>query len=274
MYPSSHYLVVGDAGSRKSTFAATFPKPAFVFQMDSHAKAMPYRRRGLQGETGQIITVEGMEDQGGIIPFELIMHPKHPEQVLFRIEHYQTAEISAGADYIYAYENFLARLGSLRKEVRAGKWKTVIFDSLSSLLFEARKLDEYKMNPSLDEGRKAHGLQSYGAAARAIEELMRSHLSSMPCNVVVLGHLKTERDKVGNIIEYLPEAPGSLPRQLPAVFPEAYVMLTDDKGECYLKTRKTDMYTATSQIPCPNPCQPTYRALWQDFAKEFENLED
>ena len=268
-YPNSHFLICGDAGTRKSTLAAMFPKPIFVFQMDSYAKAMPYRRKGLQGEQGELVTVQGMEQSGGVIPYELIMNPKKEDQVLFRIEHFQTADVSQGVDYIYAFENFLARLPSIQQEVRQGQWATVVFDSLSSLAYEARKLDEYKMNPAIEEGRKAHGMQSYGAAARAIEELVRSNLSSMRCNVVLLGHLQVERDALGNVTDHWPAAPGQLSRQLPGVFPESYIVHAEADGANWLQTQSGNGYVATTQIPAPNGCEATYKAIWSQLEAEF-----
>lgn len=269
-YPFNHYLVVGNAGSRKSTFAATFPKPALVIQMDTHGKAMPYRRRGLQGEKGRMVTAEGMEDFGGVIPYEHVVHPKHKEQTLFRIEYYHTGDIQGGHNYIYAYENLLSRLPSIQKEVADGRWATVIFDSLSSLSYEARKLDEYKMNPAVGEGKKAHGKQVYGAAARAIEELLRSGIGGLACNLVVIGHLRDERDKDGNSTgNYVVEAPGQLPKQLPSVFPEVYITQINEEGETYLQTRSSQQFIATSQIPAPNPCETTFKALWADWEKEM-----
>jgi hypothetical protein len=269
-YPSNHYLIYGNAGSRKSTFAATFPKPALVIQMDTHGKAMPYRRRGLQGEKGRMVTAVGMEDQGGVIPYEHVMHPKHKDQLLFRIEYYHTGDIQGGVHYMYAYENLLNRLGGIQKEVDAGQWQTVIFDSLSSLAYEARKLDEYKMNPAVGEGKKAHGKQVYGAAARAIEELLRSGVGGLACNLVVIGHLRDERDKEGNPTgNYVVEAPGQLPKQLPSVFPEVYIAQIDEQGETYLQTRSSQEFIATSQIPAPNPCVPNFKALWTDWEKEM-----
>lgn len=269
-YPSSHFLLTGDAGSRKSSIAAQFPKPCFVFQMDSYAKAMPYRRRGVPGEEGNIVTAEGMEDLGGMIPYETVMSTKDEKQLLFRIEHYQTADVSQGVDYIYAFENFLARLPAIQKEIAHGQWATVIFDSLSSIAYEARKLDEYKMNPAIEEGKKAHGLQSYAAAARAIEELVRSNLSSMRCNVVLIGHLGTEKDAMGNITAYWPAAPGSLPRQLPSVFPESYVIHADENGKNWLQTQSGNGYTATTQIPAPNGVEASYKAIWSQWEKELQ----
>lgn len=269
-YPVNHYLICGNAGSRKSTFAATFPKPALVIQMDTHGKAMPYRRRGLQGQKGNMVTAEGMEDQGGVIPYEHVVHPKNKDQLLFRIEYYHTGDIQGGADYIYAYENLLSRLPSIQKEVSEGKWATVIFDSLSSLAYEARKLDEYKMNPNLELGKKAHGMQSYGAAARAIEELLRSGVGGLSCNLVVIGHLMDEKDGNYNSTgQYLVNAPGKLAKDLPSVFPEVYIAQIDEEGETYLQTRSSQQFIATSQIPAPNPCEPTFKALWAEWEKEI-----
>lgn len=274
-YPNSFFFVVGDAGSRKSSFAATFPKPMLVIQMDARGKAMPYRMRGIQGKKGFMVTAPGMEEKGGRIPYELIIHPKDEKKLLVRIEHYQTADMQQGVDYVYGYENFMARFPGIKKEVEEGKYRTVVFDSLSSISYEARKLDEKKMNPAIEEGKKPHGKQVYGAAAVAIEELIRSNLASLDANVVLIGHLMQERTKEGEVTgKYLPSAPGQLPWQLPSAFPESYVMLVDENGETYLKTRSTDVYIATSQIPAPNPCAPSYKALWTNWQEQIILDED
>lgn len=44
-----HVIVYGDAGAKKSTFAATFPKPMLVFMWDPFGKDGPYLRRGVVG---------------------------------------------------------------------------------------------------------------------------------------------------------------------------------------------------------------------------------
>jgi len=43
-----HVVVMGDPGARKSTFAATFPKPMLVLNFDPMGKETPYL---LAGET-------------------------------------------------------------------------------------------------------------------------------------------------------------------------------------------------------------------------------
>lgn len=48
--PPIHCLVYGDPGSRKSTFAATFPTPLHVFFFDPFGKEMPYLRMGSPSE--------------------------------------------------------------------------------------------------------------------------------------------------------------------------------------------------------------------------------
>lgn len=48
-YPTL-FLVYGNAGSKKSTFAATFPKPMLVLSFDNRGKERPYLRKGEPGK--------------------------------------------------------------------------------------------------------------------------------------------------------------------------------------------------------------------------------
>lgn len=274
-YPDSFWLILADAGVGKSTVAATWPKSMLVIHADARGKAMPYRMRGIQGKKGFMVTAPGMEERGGRIPYELIMHPKDEKKLLIRIEYYNTADVNQGVDYIYALENFNARFPSIKKEVEEGKYRTIVMDSLSGLEYEGRKLDEKKMNPAIEEGRRPHGMQSYGAARVAIEEMVKSNLASLDCNVVILGHLEAEKLKDGNPTgRYLAAAPGKLSTQLPAACPEAYILLQDAEGNAYFKTKGDQTYIATSQIPAPNPCPPSYKALWTNWQKQIILDED
>lgn len=272
--PATSFLIYGDSGAGKSTFAATFPKPALVLQTDPYAKGMPYRRKGIQGESGQIITASGMEDKGGVINYDDILHAK-TEKLMFRLERYNTEDIHGGTDYIYGFENILARFSLLRQEIKEGKWATVIFDSLTSLEFEVRKLHQYKLNPESKSGAKQDARQWYGASAQAVEELCYGQLTWLPCNVVVLAHIKEDKDNIRDTLFWTPAAPGAQGRRLPGCFAEAYVIKKiRGQEESILQTRSDADYMATSQIPAPNPCVPTYKAIWELWEKEMKKEEE
>lgn len=263
------FLVYGDSGVGKSTFAATFPKPALVIQTDPFAKAMPFKRKGMIAESSYIQTADA---PGGKIYYDKIVRPKD-EKLLFQIERYSTENIQGGSGHIYGYENLMARLNSIREEVMAGQWKTVIFDSLSTMEFEVRKLHQYKLNPESKSGSKQDARQWYAASTQAIEELCFSQLTWLPCNVVVLAHVREEKDNVRDTLYWTPAAPGAQGRRLPACFAEVYYMkkVKGEENESLLQTRANADYMATSQIPAPNPCKPEYKAVWEDFVKQQES---
>lgn len=249
-----HVMPYGDAGSLKSTLAATFPKPEVVLFFDKYAKATPYRRRGLRGPT--------VEEDG--LQVEYVMSAKEKGKAVVKIVHFADQDIR-DSDNVYAIEHFEAFLPRLYDEVRQGTWATVVLDSLSFLEYASRKCEQYKRNPESNAGKTQDARQWYRDSSEALEEVCFA-ITSLPCNVVVTAHANQSVDKQRELMLYTPEAPGKKGRTLPAAFGEVYAMHYDPEDEeVVMQTTKSADYIACTQINAPNWCEPKYEALWSNF---------
>ena len=242
-----HVMIYGDAGSKKSTFAATFPKPLLVFMFDPRGKDRPYLRHA------HSLSDEYTDDYGSLCQQAL----DADGNILIQLERYLDADPEAPA----AYERFRQRMRAFPAE--HVYWQTVVFDSLTYMELMARKLDQYKINKGARDGR-----QHYAASTSAIEDMLGIRAGSMPMNVVVCAHIEEHKDEVHGHMIYNPAAPGQQSKKLPAGFSElyrAYVVSdgTPPTNRWLLQTEKSALYNAASQIPAPNPCVPDYEALWQ-----------
>lgn len=237
-------MVYGDPGSKKSTFAATFPQPILIFAFDPFGKERPYLRLG---EAAPLYT----DDLG--TPVTQVLRG---DQLVAQVEYYYDAEPTRPQ----AYQRFLQRLLQFPAEFAA--WPTCVFDSLTYMEMHARKQDQYKTNRGAADKR-----QHYAFSTEALEDTIGLRIGAWPMNVVVIAHVTEKQDQVHGNMLYNPAAPGQLSKKLPAGFTEQYhaYVVTDEKGVNHwlLQTEKSGLWNAASQIPAPNPCAPTYEALWQ-----------
>ena len=87
---------------------------------------------------------------------------------------------------------------------------------------------------------------------------------SFPCNVVLVAHEKVYENETTHEIMREVEVGGTLGRNLKVGFGEFYHMMNDPVKGRYLQTQKDHMWTANSKY-APNPCDPTYSAIWQNY---------
>lgn len=260
-YQLIHCFVYADPGRKKSTFAATFPKPMLVLGFDAYSKMSPYRRRGKRGPQ---MNIDGT-------PTEFIMSAQEPDRAIIQLEQYYDEDIyDARAEY--AWERFRNRIATLHQEVRDGMWATVVLDSCSSLEFAIRKYEEYKANPVTKKGNDQDQRQHYHRSSSGVEEICYT-MAWLPCNVVVLAHVRMEKDNVRGTVYWTPEVPGVKNRRLPGAFGEVYTMHCDpaaekDEERFYLQTIDDGNYIAATQIPAPEYAQPHYKALWTHYKPE------
>lgn len=259
-HPSTSFLVYGDPGSGKSHFAATFPKPMLVLCTDPRGKAMPYLRWGKLEE-------EGFDDAG--TPFQRI-HSRTSGKMGIQLEYYADDNIRGGTNTIYAYERLEERLISLKTEVYAGAWRTLVLDSLSFLEYQVRKLHQYKLNPESNAGKVQDARQWYNSSAEVVEEFCYSQLTWLPINVVVLAHVRDAKANIRGNATWTPEAPGVKGRKLPGAFAEVYVLHSTTEGR-YLQTQNDTSFIATSQIMAPEVFDPTYTKLWEVWDAQSSN---
>lgn len=253
-----HVLTYGDAGSHKSSLAASFPKPICVQFFDKFAKAGPYRRAGRRGP---MIT----DDPTWGIDIEYVMSTREPDKAIIEIDYFNDAEnLRGGPHTIYAAERFEHRFGDLFEEVRSGKWATVVLDSITFFEFAIRKLEQYKRNPISNQGNKQDARQWYARSAEGIEETCYA-MADMRCNIVVCAHVREVQDVLRELLLWTPEAPGKKNRGLPAAFGEVYAMHYDAEVGTCIQSHRDESFIACTQINAPDGALPIYQKLWDNY---------
>lgn len=258
MRPWVHNLVYGQSGAGKSTYAATFPGPQLVFMFDPLSKTSPYLAGGVPSGV--------LPDPQSGIPWQEVYN--EAGSVLRRIEYFLDANPNAPK----SYELFLRRFTLVHNGLTAAfegdtkareafPWQTLIFDSMTKLELMARKMAQYKLNPTGKDPR-----QWYAYSTEALEEVMDFRVCTLPCNAVVICHTDKEKEDVAGLQLRSPNLPGRLKGNSPASFGEFYhlSMTRDEKGNFIrrLQTRGDQFFNASTMIDAPNFCDPHYANLW------------
>lgn len=244
-----HVLVYGESGSGKSTFAATFPKPMRVLMWDPLGKDTPFVKLG---------RAQDPVKEKGENRWRSILHPKKDVEIA-RIDYFHNTKLTSPD----AYEHYQARILEVEKEVAKEKIATVVFDSITFAELAARKLHQYRLNATARDPR-----QFFAGSTDLLEEALMITLGGFPCNLVVIAHVDEDKDEVAGTFVRNPMAPGRLRKRLSSGYQELYrqYVYRDEGGErTYgLQTKADDRFNAASQIGAPDPCYPSYKALWAE----------
>lgn len=134
------------------------------------------------------------------------------------------------------------------KEVREGKYKTVIFDSTSLLTDLAME-----QALALDPKRSATGGPLWNVHYSMVRNLVEGKLRQLlqlPANILVISHLEIVKDDEGKIIGTQPLLPGALSIKTPGYFDEVYYAFSrtkEGKPDFYLQTLPRGHYKARSR---------------------------
>lgn len=144
------------------------------------------------------------------------------------------------------------------------KYKTIVLDSLTTFSSATLKYI-VDTNPGVKRPISKQGQQptpaDYGVLKREFAKLIPGILS-LPCNVIMLGHISTERDDTTGEIIRGTMLDGSFGKELPIYFKEVWTTKVDDKGQYWAQTKTDTKFTCRSQIPgLPNPLKLTYEEL-------------
>lgn len=257
--PLIKVCVMGIAGSGKTHFAATFPKPMLVLQCDSDGKEGPYVERGI------VLAAPTYGDLAQ--PVTRVMSLKAPDRELIRIERF--------ADRSYAEPDGFARLMSrieiAAREAEAGQWATIVLDGYSLAHFLAKEMRARgPFIAPFDTKKGEHKVDAF--ATTDIERLVNGWLTaSLQCNVVLPCHVDEDRDETAGGTQLRnPKAPGRMRQGTPAAFPEVYRVYTvpqpDGSLAYQLQTKQDGQFNCFSQkLNAPNPCYPSYESLWTNW---------
>jgi len=267
--PNLHVLLFAPPGSGKSHFAATFPKPLLVLAFDPVGKMTAYYERGEPSP----------EQEGAVGQGVVTVTSKRTYKLIEQVEFYHDDELTRDGGMVpVAYERFLARLPLLYDEVREGKWKTVVLDSLTPMKLASHNLHHYKLNKTDKDERRWDKL-----ATDDLEQALCCRLTTLRCNVIIIAHVDKDKDEVAGIVVGQPAAPGRLSRSdgLAARYPELYTIRTkrdpSNKGRILrtLQTQPDASFNCMSvQIDAPDGIllnddagggKVGYTSLWENY---------
>jgi hypothetical protein len=173
-----------------------------------------------------------------------------------------------GSDPIVALQKLINE--ELIPQQKAGemKYKTLIIDSATT--FSAAVLNHIvKTNPGVKRVASAQGVQAgmqdFGILKREFARLIPG-LLSLPMNVVMTAHVKTDRSELTGEIIRSPIMDGSFSQELPIYFKEVYRVFMKD-GKPFAQTKSDQYYDfCRSQIPkLPNPVELKYENLIRKY---------
>lgn len=188
-------MSVGESGEGKSSFAATFPTPGFVFDFGS--EILSYRGRDFDYEQYDLTAIGWSKYERDFVTLKKC--------------------ITEGK-----------RFPNAKGEQEIGRYQTVVVDNVSSMtdlaMEKAMQLDP-KRSPTNGPIWNVH----YGMVKNLMEGRLRQ-LINLDCNLVLIAHLSTIKDEQGAVIGVEPSMTGSLSADVPAYFSEVYYHSSRKEG--------------------------------------------
>jgi len=150
------------------------------------------------------------------------------------------------------FRRFKKILQGLQKEAAEGRLKheTIVLDSLT-LFLDAFMSDIMAENPGVKRPNNVPALQDYQILNIQFKDVM-SQLLSLPCHIIVVGHITSETNQETGRIFWKPLVPGKLADRLPQIFTEvyrAYVVHQNGQQEYRCQTSSDGEYVCRTQIP-------------------------
>lgn len=222
-YPS--LLIIGDAGTKKTTICGDFPKPYF-FDFDKGMAVL----RGRKG-----IVYDSFRDA----PYGS-----------------KTVIPSAGVyEYGTAWPKFLAKLNEIGELIDKGEcpYETLVIDSLTTfgnaalahVMAGARKSGRYKAGDSIDQG--------LWGAQMGLMEMVVDQLTSWPVIKIMTAHIQRDKNTFATEgIEMLPYTTGKFAGKIPIYFDEVWYTTVDAQGVVKLQCAPSGiMKSARSRFNVP-----------------------
>lgn len=268
--PFIHLLLYGDSGSGKTTFAATFAalaqalgKPMLVLAFDPPGKMAPYREVGVSGPVKDP-TLAAYYIEQGIMAEDIC---DADGKTLVTIEYYLDPDPAKPV----AADQIEARLTGFEHD--APNWSCVIMDSMTFFMHACLRRAACR-NPIPESKNQEIDLTWYSSVKANVERLLKSQAVWWLTNIIAIFHTNTEKSEFADTLVRGILATGKLPSELPPGFDEIYrvkLVMGQKSGDEYrrvLQTRHDTIWAATSvTAKAPNPCEPHYDALWENYVK-------
>lgn len=224
-------LVYGNSGAGKTVFSCSFPGPTLLLDFDGKA------------DSAASFYADDRE----------------------RLEQIDVRDLSARMqeDPIEEFKKIIRE--ELIPNQSNGKfpYRTLILDSLTTFSYLTLK-HIVRVNKGIKAVQTSAGsqpgLQHYGILRREFNELIPG-LLSLPCNVVMLGHIDTKKDELTGELVRGPLMDGAFAQQLPIYFKEVYRAFVE-KDKHLLQTKSDYKFSCRTQI----------KGLPSQIEAEYQNL--
>lgn len=213
-------LVSGPPGTGKTCFATSFPYPMLVLAFE------PKINSAAAWHANDKERLEGVD----VRPLWKLLGDVDPIQEMLKIVREELVP---------------------QQQAGTMKYKTLVIDSMST--FSSALLNHVvKTNPGIKRPASNQGAQpcqtDYGILKREFHRLIPG-LLSLPMNVVMIAHIKTDRSELTGEILRIPYLDGSYGEKLAEVFDESYYVFMKD-GKIFARTKNDQDYKfCRSQIP-------------------------
>lgn len=220
-------LLYGNSGAGKTCFAASFPGPILYFDFDGKVDSAASFFAGKKN-LDEIHVVE-------------LAHGLHTDPI-----------------------EEMDKILKLEETAGTPPYKTIVIDSLTTYS-NALLRHVIRTNPAIKRPTYAQGTgksrEDYGILLGEFSKRIPK-LLSYKCNVVMLGHVDSERDELTGQIKNITRMDGSFNKDLPIFFKEVWRAYVDAKGIHWAQTKSDMTYDCRSQIPgLPNPLKLEYGEL-------------
>ena len=284
--PNTKLLLYGDSGTGKSTFASTYSeaakvtgRPLLILGFDPPSKMTPYRDVGVESIAVQDQSMREWYEAAGIEAEDVI---DAEGRLLARIECY----VDPDPENPRAADAVEARLADFYNDAR--NWYAVVFDSMTfyqqACLRRVQKRMAFTPDKMFAKGEGIDMRQWYVVAKMDIERLIMHQAFWWPTNIIAIHHTGEDKGEFGDTVVRGILSIGKLKDALPPGFDEIYRVKLNMKErirnaagketEDYkriLQTRHDSLWVATSvTAKAPNPCEPHYLALWQNWQAKME----
>lgn len=223
---NSSFMLMGDAGSGKTPFAAEFPSPYF-FSFD----------KGMISVAGKDVDYDVFRDAPkGITPNSMMI-----EEGIFT--------------YGSGYDAFLKQLQVIGDQIDKGqcKYKTLVFDSVTML--NTLLMNKILLKNPIEKGPKdVPQLQHYNEEGIKLKEIFET-ITSWPLIKILIAHIHRDEDVLSGKTTMLPLLSPKIGAKAPIYFDEVYFLEKDGTKENkpILRTASTaSMRSARSRFGVPD----------------------
>jgi len=260
--------VMGEPGSGKSRFAATFPtgtaegKAMLVIATDPLSKMQPYFDRGHYD--GSI--------QSGAFGQDICLVRNDEGKVIIQVEGFYDVDATMVNS---AMTNMVNRItASVTQEAREGKWATIVLDSWSGFEDAAsyRRLHG-PLKCNNPDGRAHRAIAKEDCKSIFLHSLVNGTRGR--CNLVFTYHTTKFAQEQGGEVQYTMQCIGDFATTVGRNLAERYHSVSLPDGVTrQLYTKPDGRFKLATLIDAPSPCDNTFGALWGPYIeKEKKRLE-